>query len=768
MKSTILSRSLAMTCSSAIALSFATAPSALAQTSAGVETITVTAQKREENVQEVPISVGTLPGNEIAVITSGVDDILGLANRIPGLNVESSNGRISPRFYIRGLGNTDFDTAASQPVSLIMDEVVLENVLLKSFPIFDLEGVEVLRGPQGTLFGRNTPAGIVKFDTKKPTDEFEGFATLNYGNFNTVNSQFAVGGPIVQDVLNFRFSGLLQRQEDFIDNAFDGTEDFTGGFRELAGRLQFDYTPSDNFSALVNLQYADLNGSSSIFRANILDTGSNQLNQNFVRDLVAYDGGGGNPSFRDVFIGSIKMEADLTDSITVTSITAYSDLSRFSRGDIDGGTLLIGQPGVTPPAPFTSAPVDFFFPPDGIPDSTAFPGFIPFPSDTGGTSDSDQFTQELRFASSGAGPFQWQLGGFYFQNSLTDTTDAQLGFLGIVPVTWDSDANSWALFGQGSYDLTEDLTVTGGVRYTDDEKEFVVLTPPTATYALPNGTLEQSISDGQVSWDVSLAYAATDDINLYSRIARGFRGPSIQGRDVAFGNPTSEAQSETVISYEAGIKSILFDNTLRFNAAAYYYEVSDIQLTAVGGAGNSISLINAENADAFGFEADIEFVPTENLLLLLGFSYVDTEIKDEDLGVAPCGSGACTVLDPLNTNGFALIDGNPLPQAPDVTFNAVLRYGIPLANGELYFHTDWAVQGETNIFLYESEEYRTSGNFEGGVRVGYIFNDEKYEIAGFARNITDEENLLGGIDFNNNTGFVNQPRVYGVSLRASF
>ena len=725
--------------------------------SQGLDTITVTAQKREENLQEVPISIGALAGDEVENALSGVDDILGLSNRIPGLHVESSNGRQSPRFYIRGLGNTDFDTAASQPVSVIMDEVVLENVILKGFPVFDVAQVEVLRGPQGTLFGRNTPAGIVKFDTRKPTDEFEGSLNLNYGNFNMVNSEFAFGGPLIQDVLNFRLSGLFMRQDDWVDNATTGEEDFSGGFHEAAARLQLDYSPNDRFSALLIASYADSNASATFFRANILDTGSNQLNGNFVRDVVAYDGGGGNPGNRDIFLGSVKLEYGLTEDITVTSITSYSDLDREGRGDIDGGTILFGQTGVGAPAPFTFSEIG---------GNTSFPGFIPFPSDTGGVSESDQFTQEIRIANGAGNAFRWQLGGFYFDNSLNDFTNAQF-----TSTRWVSDAESWAVFGQGSYDITDALTITAGARYTDDSKYFEVLqTPPIVPgFTLNNGTLIEEIDDGQVSWDVSLSYAATDTVNLFTRVARGFRGPSIQGRNVAFGGSTSAAQSETVISYEAGFKSQLLDNTLRFNATAFYYEVSDIQLTAVGGSGNFISLINADNADAKGFEIDAEYVPNENLSLIFGFAFVDTEINDGDLGVAPCGSGACTVLDPINANGFALIDGNPLPQAPRTSFNAILNYSVPLANGnELYFNTDWVVQGKTNIFLYESLEFNHSGNFEGGARVGYIFNEGAYEVGAFVRNITDEENLIGGIDFNNNTGFVNQPRVYGVSLRANF
>ncbi|MGH8196487.1 MAG: TonB-dependent receptor plug domain-containing protein, partial [Woeseiaceae bacterium] len=167
-----------------------------AQDSAILEEIVVTAQRREENIQDVPISVTAVSGERVDVFTQGGEDIRALAARVPSLYAESSNGRLAPRFYMRGLGNTDFDLAASQSVSIIFDEVVQENVILKSFPIFDIDRVEVLRGPQGTLFGRNTPAGIVKFETRRPTEELEGYVSATIGSLGTKNIEGALGGSL--------------------------------------------------------------------------------------------------------------------------------------------------------------------------------------------------------------------------------------------------------------------------------------------------------------------------------------------------------------------------------------------------------------------------------------------------------------------------------------------------------------------------------------------------------------------------------------------
>src|SRR6056297_3525009 len=180
-------------------------PAALAQSGsseaeiedeASLDRITVVAQKREQNLQDVPVSVSVLRGERLNAFTTSGDDIRLLSSRLPSLQIESSFGRAFPRFYIRGLGNTDFDLNASQPVSLVYDGVVLENPILKGFPIFDLERIENLRGPQGTTFGRNTPAGAVIFESRKPSQTPGGYAQVAYGEHNAVNFEGAYGGPI--------------------------------------------------------------------------------------------------------------------------------------------------------------------------------------------------------------------------------------------------------------------------------------------------------------------------------------------------------------------------------------------------------------------------------------------------------------------------------------------------------------------------------------------------------------------------------------------
>lgn len=718
-----LRRALTISCgAAALASALAAAPAAFAQDSK-VGEIIITAQRRSENLQDVPVSVAAIGGEKLQATFAAGDDILALSAKAPGLYAESSNGRAAPRFYIRGLGNADFDLAASQPVSIIQDEVVLENVVLKSSPIYDLDHVEVLRGPQGTLFGRNTTAGIVKFDTVKPSEEFKGRVAASYGSFNTFTFDGGVGGAIVPGKVAVRASALLQRRDDWIDNAFTKTENALGGFEEKAGRLQVLFTPTEKLSALFNVHARDLDGTAAVFRANVLTKGSNQLNSNYDRDKVAYDAGGGNHQRYKGYGASANIQYDFGGA-KLTSITAYENTHGYSRGDIDGG-------------------------------NPAGPGFIPFQSDTqDAIPNLFQWTQEVRLASDTDGPLSWQVGGFYFDTKYAIETNPFF----MPPTRLQQKNKAWAVFGQASYAVTEAFTLTGGLRYTEDDKDLKVM--------FGNAAPAVSVSDDHLSWDVSAFLKLDENVSVYGKVASGFRGPSIQGRDIAFGSPASTARSETIMSYEVGLKSELLDRRIRLNGAMFAYTVDDPQFSAVGGGSNSNRLINAKKGEAFGLELDSEFVITPNFVVTAGYSFAQTKIKDATLAVAPCA--ACTVTDPLNAAGQALVNGNPFPNAPRYTFDFTARYSYPVASGELFAFTDWKRQGYTNLFLYQSKEFYSKNDFEGGLKLGYANKEGGWELAAFARNITNEHNIKGAIDFNNLTAFVNEPRVIGVSVDARF
>ena len=728
----------------------------------GLGDIVVTAERRSENIQKVPLSVGVASGDALRTYTSGGDDtLLALSGRVPGLYVESTTGRIFPRFYIRGLGNIDFYLGASQPVTIIQDDVILEHVVLKSNPVYDVRQVEVLRGPQGSLFGRNTTAGIIKFDTIKPSNDFESRASASVGSYNSVNLDAGVGGPLIKDLLSIRLSTLIQHRENYVDNRFAGVsadntatprKDAMGGFDDRNVRVQLALTPGERFTLDLSGHARWYDGTSTLFHRGALKKGSNDVSAE-PRNVVSYDEANDNPQSYNTYGGSARATYDFGPA-ALTSITAYETTSGFSRGDTDGGAAAN-------------------FPVGGQPNG--------FGQSQGQIRDLDQWSQEVRLAGTPGGRFNWQVGGLYFDTR--DITDFyQRGFFltGTArnPNNWVRLHNvntSWAGFGQVSYELVDKLTLTVGGRITEDKKRTQLLkTADTAAGVVTyRGRTDVTLKATKPSWDASLLYQASPDVSLYTRVAEGFRGPTIQGRSAVFNSDFTTAKSETILSWEGGVKSRLLNNTLSLNATVFAYRVKDIQLNGNDVNGNGV-LFNADKADAYGMEAEANWKPVPNLTLGAGLSLLHSRIRDKNVYAQVCilnGVVVCTVGDPtikVGANTFAQIDGNPLPNAPEYNVDLTARYDQPLGNGgRAFIAGDFNIQGYTQFVLYKTKEFTANGNFEGGLKVGYAAPDDAYEFAVFARNITGEENLKGVIE-NYMAAVFNEPRIIGVSLSGKF
>ena len=745
----------------------ATAPPSAGQ---GVGEIIVTAQRRFENVQRIPVSVGIIDEQQLNAINSSGADIRGLSGRVPSLNIESSFGRTFPRFYIRGLGNTDFDLNASQPVSLVYDDVVLENPILKGFPAFDVDRVQVLRGPQGTLFGRNTPAGIVKFDSTRPGSK-RNYARVSYGSYSTINAEGGAGAAL-SDKVAIRLSGLWQHRNDWIDNVDVPDNHNLEGYDDVALRGQIQFKPVEGLTLRLTGQLRDLHGDARIFRANSFVRGSNKLvgidGGAFRRDKVREDG----TNFQRLQTQNIAgaIEYDLGPA-TLYSVTSYWHGKVRSRGDIDGGDL-------------------------------TGPGFIPFFAESQDNVPSlKQFTQEVRVASNNAGHVGYQAGVFYFDEDLTieslDFGPPANALLFPPPaygtptspnptavVHQHQDAKSLGIFGSLNYKTDSGLTLQAGARWNHDKKTLVAdrlfdIRPG----FIGGGPVPQTtthVSDGKLTWDLSAIQQVNPDVNVYARIAKGYRAPAIQGR-ILFTRPVTTAKSENTMSYEAGIKTLLFDRRLRFNLDGYYFKTKDLQLSAVGGTTNANLLLNAKAVTGYGFEAEMEARPATGLTLTGGVSYNHTRIDDPNLTVSACGAvrvdtppnwSLCTILDPIVvpaapfSSAIVNINGNSLPQAPEWTVNWTAGYEHPVGPGRVYLYTDWYYRSKIQFFLYRSVEFSDDHLLEGGLRVGY--KTDRYDIAGFVRNITNDTSAVSGIDFNNLTAMVNEPRIWGIELGVNF
>jgi iron complex outermembrane recepter protein len=722
-----------------------------------VEEVIVTATRREERLLDVPVSTAVLSGQSLEVLGSAGQDVRQLAFSVPSLNIESSNGRTFPRFYIRGYGNTDFTSFASQPVGLYYDDIVQENPALKGFPIFDQADVEVLRGPQGTLFGRNSPAGVVKLDSAKPViGQFSGMASFSDGTYNTANFDGVLNVPL-GDQMAFRLSTQGQHRDNWVDAPFNPPGDQRlEGYDDWALRMQLLYKPSDELSVLFNVHGRILNGSARLFRANDITEGTNSLVPGFNPAVIYTDGYNGQSYTSYGANAHVTLN---TPGVTYQSITGYETVPHYlTIGDIDGGHG-----------------VGFFADPNP---ADWGPGFIPFAVETGGYTDVSQATQEFRALSNQSGPLQGQAGLFLFYERVREAAnDYVYNSLAVTDTTVSEQRNdAEAVFGSLEYAFTPAFKVRAGLRYTLDHKTFDVPSSSLAGLQVPQ---HDSASASKLNWDVAPTYQLAPNVNLYARVATGFRAPS-------FGAPTpgppplgiQVASSEDNISYETGIKAETPDRRTSVAFDIYYFDVSHQQLTAVGGASNVVKLINAKDTIGKGAELEINSRPLNNLTVNLSGSYNYTRIEDPTLAVAPCfnwsflpGGPECHELNPLNANGFALVNGNPLPEAPRWVGDFSLRYGVPLAWGggsEVYFFTDMSYRSDMNFFLDRELEFVGPPLFQLGARLGYTWDAKRYEVAAFCRNCTDQIRNIGGINFENFTGFINDPRIIGGEFIVKF
>ncbi len=706
----------------------------------GLQEVVVTATRRPEKDQNVPVSTSVITPEQINAIFSAGGDARALAATVPSLNVESSNGRTFPRFYIRGYGNSDFNTFASQPVSLVYDEVDQENPVLKGFPIFDVADIEVLRGPQGTLFGRNAPAGVVNVQSARPSlDAFSQQYSVSDATFNTADFQGMINAPINSD-LAVRLSVQEQHRDNWVHDAINGTD--INGYSDFGGRLQLLYQ-KDGFSALFNVHGRKLDGNSQLFRANIIEPGTDNLVPGFSPYKIFTDGR--NTQTLGTIGSNARLSWDL-GPVTLFSITGFEKiLNYFTEGDIDGGFGASFLPTMGPTVTTASGKVIG----------------IPFPVETGGgITDHDQVTQELRAQSNYKGPLNWLVGGYYFYETVT-SPNQDYDMLGntITDFNVSRQINTaLAAFGSLDYKPIRHLELRGGMRYTYDDKHFKILQIFNQTIA---GNHSATALGHNLSGDFNATYGVVRNVNLYGRFATGFRAPS-------FGAPSAfvgiqVAQAETNTSGEIGVKSYLFDHRAKLDFDIYYFDVSGQQLTVVGGSDDSTRLINAKNTIGKGAELNFETKLAENLAFTVNASYNFTRIEDPSISVAVCA--ACTVTNAVNALGNATLDGNSLSQAPRWIVDPSLEYSYPIGSTkEVFLYSDLAYRSSIDFFLYRSREFIGQPFANLGVRAGYRWGAGKYELAAFCRNCLDQIRTVGGIDFNNLTGYINDPAIVGAQL----
>jgi iron complex outermembrane receptor protein len=750
-----------------MALSVAEQAAAQQQASnTGIDEVVITAQHRTQSDKDVGETVSAINPDNLDEFSAGGADITFLNARVPSLYASSSYGRTYPVFSIRGFGDNDFDYNAQQPVSVIYDGVVLLNPILKAFPVFDSSGLEVAKGPQGTLYGTDTPGGVIKIDSQKPTDKFEGYGDLSYGTYNSVDFNGAVNVPLVENKLSMRVSLLSDYRDNWVHNDYqpNSRAHDVNGYNDMAGRIQFLYTPDADTSVLLNLHARNMFGTSTLFRANIEAPGSNNLVSGFEVNHMAFD---------DLYTQKLETRgASLTvdhdfGPVKLTSISGWESGKILSRGDLDGGW--VNYAAGTGNVLFDSASQDV------IPTL-------------------EQYTQELRLNNDPNSRLFVQGGLYFFHDLYQDLTyefndnmqpngdifDNPLGEL----VNTRQSAVSWGIFTSAAYKVTDAFTVQAGVRESHDYKDLYTeryfaqggccSTAPTVDNN-PTGYLQNKAGVGGslASWDVSLNYKFTDDLSGYLRAARGGKGPAIEARDT-FADNVSTAKQEVTTSYEGGIKSDFFNRRLKLNVDGYVWNDRDAQITSTGGANNFILLQNAANVEGYGFELETTVKPFENLLLNGGMAYNHTEIQDPNLYTSYCGNG-CTVLSPtamVNGASLASLNHAVLQNAPQWTANWNARYTLPLNDTSgLFAFTDWTYRSSVLTTAYSSVESNVKPLLIGGLRLGYENYEQDLEVSAYARNIMNTVQIIGvAIDFvpGDFNGYVNDPRTFGIEIKKRF
>lgn len=759
-----------------LAVSVALASPALAQTQ--LEEIVVTAQKRAETAQDVGIAIAAFDGEQFAV--RGLNQPQDLSSQVPNLYIKNTSGSNAPVFTLRGVGVNDFVTNAPPSVGVYVDEVFQSNSGMMSSALFDMERVEVVKGPQGDLFGRNTNGGFVSFITRKPTREFEASTTLEVGNYDALRVEGAIGGPL-SDTLSARLAVLSRNQYHGWFTNFETGKDH-GRIQQAGWRLALDWHPSDRLDAYLNVHggndrsdnyyymnigIKDPTGPTvparigPVYNSNCAGTTLSQLRELKCTNYVGYTDEDDDPftgrsniePFVDTdLLGTVlRIEYDLGFA-QLTSLTAYDDFKRNTSEDTDAS-----------PSRFIEVTYD---------------------------STTRQFYQELRLTSTQKGFLDWIAGANYAHDNL-DTfdiyyyTDRPFRDTDLI-VAYTQETTSYAAFAHGSLNFTESIRGVLGLRYNKEKRTWIggtidmdplgasAFLPPYVTEGSPFdptvycpgselGTYldcnlgqqpAEKVDDSDVMYRAGLEFRPVEDVLVYATYSTGIKSGAFSGTwsDLAGGHLPS--RKEEVKSTEIGVKSVLANRSLRLNAAAFHYDYVDLQGLAFDPVLFKYGLDNIGDARIQGFEADLEWRPVDGLDLRASYGYVDTEL---------------TKSNPVLGNDYQV--GNRLPNAPRTSLNAEVAYEWAVAGGVL------AVAGvdahhQSDVYFNIDNDGRAyqEGYTVVNARVGLKSESDKWNATAWIRNAADKEYFQEAFISSgaNVLGNVGAPRTYGLTLTYRF
>ncbi|WP_198398664.1 TonB-dependent receptor [Brevundimonas diminuta] len=716
---------------------------------ATVEEIVVTARHRAQNLQDVPISITAYSGENLDRMN--VNNVLELSGLAPGLQVHGGDSSVAPKVYIRGVGSNDFNPTNPSPTAVYVDGVIRGSSIMQLDSFFDLSQVEVLRGPQGTLFGRNTTGGALNITSRRPTDYYTADLTARYGSRERMELEGGVGGPVIEDVLAFRAAANYVRDDGYTKNRLTGNN--VNDTDRWAARMSLLYTPNDRVEVLAhigggNSRNGALQGQARGLIPNTAEaTGADgRCLPSFYGTSACTDALGYVDTDGDPYAGDYSMEGRDRLKLFNADVTTTVDLGELSLVSVTG---------------FVNARHRDDENTDSGPNNL-IKGFYRV--------DQDQFTQEFRLQSNSGGRFDWVAGVFYMNDSLKSDSAFEIGLdlLNMLPDPMDGVAmgvgtvsyphslktESYAVFGEVDYKLTDRLSLVAGLRWSRDDKTMDYhsrFTEAGVTLVDFHG----SKSFESISGRAVLNYDIGDNSRAYVSYNRGYKSGGFAGGMITDVQDLGPYDDEVLNAYEVGFKSELFGRRARLNAAAFYYDYQDLQVYSyvVRGPTSVPILDNASDAVIQGAEIELTVAPMKGLDISLGAAVLDSEYKNY-ISVGEDFSG------------------NRLPTAPKFTFNGAVSYQHSLGDkGDLLM---------TLSGSYRSKFYFSSGNVERlsqdgywtvNGELGWALPDGKTEVGLWARNLTDEVYQRGIVNLEAlgmDRVSMGEPRSAGVYLRLRY
>lgn len=743
---------------------------------AGLAEIVVVARKRTERLQDTPIAITALAGEDLAA--RGANSLADVASFVPNVSMytaaSGSGGGANLSVFIRGVGQSEFLFTVDPGVGVYVDGVYYPRSVGSTFDLLDVERVEVLRGPQGTLFGKNTIGGAVNVTSAKPNGDTRGFVEITTGSFNRLDVRGAFETALVPDLLAMKLSASSQNRDGYgkrVDYFTGETVSRPGDIGQAATRLDLRFTPSPDVIVDIAADYSrwrqgavpekllsfdpDLSTVATLWNAFVASP--LPMSAAFVSpDRFTTFGTGPDRNDLDMWGVSGTINWDLSDNIAMKSVTAFRRMKAHFGRDGDGSPL----------------------------------NYV----STDNRQRQRQFSQEIQLIGTAADErLKWVLGGFYFDEYGHDTNNVILasglfdafealpgpidgsplnaptapgGAGNPINVALDLDFDvlnkirikSYAAFGQATYALADDLNLTVGARYTHERKDYTLqhLRIASGVPIIPLTTVGKSWNSFTPM--ASIDYRISPALMVYASASRGFKSGGFNGRPTVDDTPPVPFNPEEVTAYEVGFKSDLLDRRLRFNVAAYWNDYTDIQLSRVKANDAGVLVLdlgNAGDAEVKGFELELQAQPVPALMLTAALGYTDFKYTKLADGVTDIT---------LNTRQ---------PFVPTWTGSGSIAYTVPVsASSNITLRGDLAYKSRayldpTNVPILAQNAFALINT-----RISYSNDDLGLEVAAFVTNLTDKTYLGGGVSaetsFGHTEGFYGRPREWGISVRKNF